>query len=139
MRRDDEKGCGVEMSKEVECKWSNMSTCSFEEVNSRKPNNTDCLMCIAIRYKDIAEHYAGIIGSEGAGRHYGVFFEKFLEQFILRDKFLRLTKEMYPEIWKEAEGMKKSGKPVIIAPYGLPKDVEKALRDFLKRSETGRV
>lgn len=138
MRSDDEKGGGAKMK----CRWK-ATDCGFPEKNEgNKPCDVDCLMCLALSFKKVAETYAVIIGSVGAGRFAGDFLEEFIALYLTRTAFLRLSKKLFPEIWEEAEKeVKKAARSgvVVMPPRGLPKEVEEALKRYLKRGETGRV
>ena len=128
MRRGYEEGRGGKMK----CKWDEKKECRFERYLKREVEEGDCPFCMAVTFKGAAEELMDILLEVGAGRRAGEFGECFRDILRLGEELRAMTERLYPEIAELARQREE-------AAYGVPKEVEEALRRFLKRDDGGVV
>jgi len=133
MRRCDEKSCSGEMMK---CKWDDKSDCKLTELLKRELVDRDCFLCMAVDMKGISQDLIEILCSVGAKDFAMQFADVFMRFIRYRDTLLGLAEKYYPELMEMA---KKRAEETVVAPYGIPKEMEEALRKWLDRAKDGVV
>jgi len=116
----------------MKCKWDEKKECRLERYLKREVEEGDCPFCMAVTFKGAAEELMDILLEVGAGRRAGEFGECFRDILRLGEELRAMTERLYPEIAELARQREE-------AAYGVPKEVEEALRRFLKRDDGGVV
>lgn len=133
MRWFYEEGSGGKMK----CKWNEKKECRLEEYLKRETGEQDCFFCIAVTFKGAAQDIMFMLFEVGARERTGEFYDWIKAFFILSEDFAAITEKYYPELLEIARQRTKEA--TVVAPYGIPKEMEEALRKFLNRAKDGVV
>jgi len=121
----------------MKCKWNDKKDCRLEEYLKREVKEGDCFFCMAVTFKGAAQDMMYMLFEVGAKGRAGEFCDWVKAFFILSEDFMAITEKCYPEIVEMARQREKEA--TVVAPYGIPKEVEEALRKFLNRAKDGVV
>jgi hypothetical protein len=121
----------------MKCKWDAKADCKFTELIKRDLVDRDCFFCVAIELSNTSRTLIDILCSVGAKGFAIEFAETFRRFARVKESLLDMAKEYYPEIMEMAK--KKADEATIVAPYGIPKEFEEALRKWLDKAKEGVV